>query len=223
MAPGPKGITSGASSVRGVGVCTDLIKISLYRVGELLGGARLTRLPAGLLVELQNHHQQMPAFGLENANGMVTTLVDGVAVPAQYRQPLLDGHHRASCGDWRRGHICWGSGALRPNAIVVARIGCRTQRSRCLGSSCPGACRGRRWTAGTSSPGTFQDGLGQSHRVGLRQLHPGRAQAVKRPRAVKFVDQKQRALAAVVGAAALHRHAATLALLVLSLGYVDHD
>jgi hypothetical protein len=45
-----------------------------------------------------------------------------------------------------------------------------------------------------------------------------RTPGVKRPRAVKFVDQKQRALAAVVGTAALHRHAAALARLVLCLG-----
>jgi hypothetical protein len=44
-------------SVWGLGVCTDLIKIILYRADELLGGARLARLPAGLLVKLHNHHQ----------------------------------------------------------------------------------------------------------------------------------------------------------------------
>src|SRR5918997_5022958 len=104
----------------------------------------------------------------------------------------------------------------------VAQTGCRTQRSRCLGSSCPGACRGRRWTASTSSPATLQDLLDQRDHVGLRELHPGCAQAVDCPCAVEFVDQEQRGPAAVVGTAAARRQAPTLALLVLNVRYVDH-
>jgi hypothetical protein len=72
-------------------------------------------------------------------------------------------------------------------------------RSRCPGSSCTGACRGRRWTAGTSSPDTLRNGLGQRDHVGLRQLHPGRTQAVKRPPTVQFVDHQQRAALAAIG------------------------
>jgi hypothetical protein len=46
------------------------------------------------------------------------------------------------------------------------------------------------------------------------QPHTGRAEAV---------DHQQRAMTAVVGAAALGVHPATLALRVQRLGYVDHD
>ena len=63
--------------------------------------------------------------------------------------------------------------ALRPNAIVRGANRMPHTPITLPRLIVPGTCRGRRWTAGTSSPGTLQDRLGQGHRIGLKKLHPG--------------------------------------------------
>ncbi len=72
------------------------------------------------------------------------------------------------------------------------------------------------------SPGTLQDLRRQGDHHVAGQAHPGGAQAVDRPRAVRLVDDQQGVVAVVVGAVALRRQAAALALRVEYLGYVDH-
>jgi hypothetical protein len=76
-------------SVWSVGVCTDLVRIILYRADVLLRGASLADPPVRLLVELHDHHQQMAALGSVDANGMVAAPVDGVAPPIQMDSPHL--------------------------------------------------------------------------------------------------------------------------------------
>src|SRR3712207_536188 len=114
---------------------------------------------------------------------MVAALVDGVAAPVQYGQSPPDGHHRGPCADWHREQICWASGgspdsALRPNASVrganrmphAAITLPRLIVPRCVSWSSVD----RR----SSSLDMLQDLLDQRDDVGLRELHPGCAQAV---------------------------------------------
>ena len=95
---------------------------------------------------------------------------------------------------------------------------------------------GHRWVCGAAPVPAFcpvtvhgpvhwarrQDFFGQGDHLGFGQPHSGCAQAVDRPRTVRFVDHQQRAVAVVVGAAALRVQPATLTLRVQSLGYINH-